>query len=215
MERLIHIPVDGITLEGALNIPQNAMGLVLFAHGSGSSRHSPRNIAVARELQRVGIATLLIDLLSEEEDEDYETRFNIELLSNRLVTIIDWLRIQANTKDLSLALFGASTGAAAALFAAHEREQEISAVVSRGGRPDLAMSVLPDLEVPVLLIVGGNDTEVLELNRSAYNALRCARELYVVPGATHLFEERGALEEVSRLAKAWFLWHLKRQEVFA
>lgn len=203
MEELIKIKIDHLHLEGMINIPKEAKGIILFAHGSGSSRLSPRNNFVASYLQKNGFATLLIDLLSEEEDSVYETRFNIDLLTERLLTIIYWLKTQPKTKNLNLGLFGASTGAAAALKAAAQ-EKEIKAVVSRGGRPDLALPLLNKISSPTLLIVGGNDLDVLVLNQEAYNVLKCIKTLDIVPGATHLFEETGCLEKVALLALDWF-----------
>ncbi len=207
MKKEISVNIDGILLEGNLAIPKKASGIVLFAHGSGSSRFSPRNIFVAKELEKAGIATLLIDLLTEKEDEIYETRFNIALLTERLISVAGWLANNSETKNLRLGLFGASTGAAAALYAAVSRAA-VYAVVSRGGRPDLAMEVLPGVKAPTLLIVGGGDDGVIELNEKAFAKLRCEKELKIIPGATHLFEEPGALEEVAKLASLWFQKHL-------
>lgn len=209
MESSLKLNIGKIILEGILSIPKNVMGLVLFAHGSGSSRLSPRNNFVAAELQKNGIGTLLIDLLSEEEDLDYKTRFDIELLSRRLISISEWLLENKETKKLSLGLFGASTGAAAALIASANLGSKIKAVVSRGGRPDLAGNVLPKVKAPTLLIVGGNDFTVIELNESAYEKLGSpVKKLEIVEGATHLFEEPGALEKVSKLASEWFKKYL-------
>jgi dienelactone hydrolase len=209
-EILVQIPVDGVTLEGALAIPVNATGLVLFVHGSGSSRFSPRNNFVARELRNAGLGTLLIDLLTRIEDQDYERRFDIPLLTQRVVQVTAWLRAQPETKHLMLGYFGASTGAAAALQAAAEPANKINAVVSRGGRPDLAGALaLGQVRCPVLLIVGGNDDVVIELNQQAHARLVCPKELVIVPGATHLFEEPGTLEQVAMLASAWFRHHLR------
>jgi len=208
-EKLVHIPVDGVTLEGALAVPANAAGLVLFVHGSGSSRFSPRNNHVARELRNAGLGTLLIDLLTRTEDLDYERRFDIPLLTQRVVRVTAWLRAQAETKQLALGYFGASTGAAAALQAAAEAGNKVGTVVSRGGRPDLAgAQALAQVRCPVLLIVGGHDDVVIELNQQAHIQLDCPKELVIVPGATHLFEEPGTLEQVATLAGAWFLRHL-------
>lgn len=203
IEKLIHIKHLDITLEGMLKIPKSAKGLVLFAHGSGSSRLSPRNNFVANVLNKAGLATLLIDLLSKEEDEIYQTRFDIDLLTKRLIIVVEWLKKQLDTKYLELGLFGASTGAAAALCAA-AKSKDIKAVVSRGGRPDLAMDVLSLVAAPTLLIVGGEDFGVIELNQEAYEQLTCVKKLKIVPHATHLFEEPGCLEEVAQLAKEWF-----------
>ncbi|HET9951318.1 MAG TPA: phosphoribosyltransferase family protein [Candidatus Eisenbacteria bacterium] len=202
----IRLP-DGVALRGALGVPEDATAIVLFAHGSGSSRHSPRNNAVARTLREGAIATLLIDLLTEEEDESYETRFDIGLLSNRLADIVRWLGTEPETRDLAVGLFGASTGAAAALQVAAILGNRVAAVVSRGGRPDLALEALPRVVSPTLLLVGSEDRDVLALNERAYRALRCEKELEVVAGATHLFEEPGTLEKVAELALDWFLSH--------
>lgn len=204
LEKAVEIRVSDVVLEGDLFIPADAKGIVLFAHGSGSSRHSPRNRFVAGVLQKENMATLLIDLLTKKEDSIYETRFNIDLLVTRLVEITQWLQDQAETKVLPVGYFGASTGAAAALKAAARPEVDIYAVVSRGGRPDLAESVLDKVKAPTLLIVGGDDTVVIELNQLAYRKLNSPKELVIVPGATHLFEEPGTLEEVARLATRWF-----------
>ncbi len=208
IEKLIQVPINNETLEGMLVIPPQAKGMVLFAHGSGSSRLSPRNNFVAGVLQKEGIGTLLIDLLTEDEDKVYETRFDIDLLTFRLIDIIHWLQKQQETKDLTIGLFGASTGAAAALKAAAKLKSSIRALVSRGGRPDLAMEVLDEVVSPTLLIVGGNDYGVLELNELAYKRLRCEKKLEIIPGATHLFEEKGALEKVAQLAADWFRRYL-------
>jgi pimeloyl-ACP methyl ester carboxylesterase len=209
--QLVHISVDAVTLEGMLAIPMGAPGVVLFAHGSGSSRHSPRNTFVAEVLQRAGLGTLLIDLLSSEEDVSYEARFDIRLLADRLTVATQWLRAQPATKDLSIGYFGASTGAAAALEAAATLGPVIRAVVSRGGRPDLAWAALAGVQAPTLLIVGGRDDVVIELNQRAYARLKAEKQLVIVPGATHLFEEPGALPEVARLAAAWFSRYLQPQ----
>ncbi len=211
-EEQVQIPADGITLEGALALPEEARGVVLFAHGSGSSRHSPRNRQVAEVLQRSGIGTLLFDLLTFEEDQDYATRFDIDLLTRRLVAATRWVMDDPRTGDLAIGYFGSSTGAAAALRAAAELGPKIGAVVSRGGRPDLAAQVLRKVHSPTRLIVGGQDEPVLDLNRQAYNRLHAEAELVIIPGATHLFEEPGALEEVARLATDWFKRHLGGRE---
>jgi len=204
-EHLIQVPVDGLSLEGALKLPERPTGLVLFAHGSGSSRFSPRNNFVADELHRAGLGTLLIDLLTRVEDQDYERRFDIPLLTERVVAVAKWLGTQPVTRELGLGLFGASTGAAAALQAAAALPGTIQAVVSRGGRPDLAGSkALGAVRCPTLLIVGGNDDVVIELNQQAHARLICDKELVIVPGATHLFEEPGTLEQVATLAAGWF-----------
>ncbi|OGH20757.1 MAG: hydrolase [Candidatus Levybacteria bacterium RIFCSPHIGHO2_02_FULL_37_13] len=204
----ISIRINSVLLEGILSLPKTAKGIVLFAHGSGSSRLSPRNTFVASVLQKEDIATLLIDLLTEEEDEVYETRFDINLLTRRLIEIVKWLQKHPETKDLSIGLFGASTGAAAALKVAAVLGSAIKAVVSRGGRPDLANEILDRVKSPTLLIVGGNDFGVIELNESAYSLLRCEKKLEIVEGATHLFEEKGALEKVAELAVDWFKEYL-------
>jgi len=203
--RNVKIPIDGILLEGTLNVPERAKGIVVFAHGSGSSRFSPRNMFVARVLQEAGIGTLLFDLLTREEDVDYMTRFDINLLAERLAIATRWLFQQNESKGIKIGYFGASTGAAAALQAAAEPDIVISAIVSRGGRPDLAMPFLNMVKAPTLLIVGGYDDVVIELNREAYNQLKAEKKLAIVPAASHLFEELGKLEEVAKLAKEWFL----------
>jgi dienelactone hydrolase len=201
-----------VTLEGDLVIPQSAAGIVLFAHGSGSSRHSSRNRFVAQRLQKAGLATLLFDLLTlQEEEVDVLTRqhrFDIDLLTRRLAGATNWLCQQPQASQLAIGYFGASTGAAAALRAAAELPDKVSAVVSRGGRPDLAMTELPRVQAPTLLIVGGFDTQVIELNRQAQAQLNIENSLDIVPGATHLFEEPGTLEQVADLAINWFVGHL-------
>jgi dienelactone hydrolase len=199
-------------LEGNLTIPEDAAGIVVFAHGSGSSRHSPRNRYVAQELQRIRLATLLIDLLTAgEEAIDMRTgrlRFDIGLLADRVVAATDWLAAQSGTRSLKLGYFGASTGAGAALVAATQRPGAVAAVVSRGGRPDLAGSALPFVKAPTLLIVGGDDTPVIGMNREASARMRVENRIVIVPGASHLFEEPGMIEEVARLAGDWFGKHL-------
>jgi len=200
---------DRLEMVGDLAWPEPAGGLVVFAHGSGSSRHSPRNRQVARALNERGLATLLLDLLTVEEELDRANVFDIELLSQRLVVATRWVRREPRTAKLPIGYFGASTGAGAALAAAAELAEDVSAIVSRGGRPDLAAARLPEVRAPVLLIVGGHDEIVLELNREARRLLGGPSELAVVPGATHLFEEPGALDEVSRLAGDWFERHLR------
>jgi putative phosphoribosyl transferase len=203
------IPVGSVKLEGDLSVPTAAKGVVLFAHGSGSSRHSPRNRYVADALNESGLATLLTDLLTEDEQQvDLQTahlRFDIELLAGRLVTIIDWLVRRQEARGLKVCHFGASTGAAAALVAAAKRPELVQAVVSRGGRPDLAGPALKRVKAPTLLIIGGADGVVLDLNRKAMAQMTCEAELVIVPGAGHLFEEPGALSVVARLACDWFL----------
>lgn len=205
----VQIELEDVRLEGDLALEPRSKGLVVFVHGSGSSRHSARNRYVAQALQGQGYATLLFDLLTVAEDRHYETRFDIALLTRRLHAVTAWIGRQPTIPALGLAYFGASTGAAAALNAAAELGPAVAAVVSRGGRPDLAWDALPEVRAPTLLIVGGHDEEVLELNRAAYARLNCVRELAIVPRATHLFEEAGALEEVARLAAAWFDRHLR------
>ena len=211
-EKIVSIQADRIALEGALAIPHGAHGIVLFAHGSGSSRHSPRNNFVARTLRTAGCGTLLMDLLTRAEDATYENRFDIELLTRRLEAATHWLKEQPQASALTIGYFGASTGAAAALKAAASLGQKIGAVVSRGGRPDLAHEALAKVRSPTLLIVGGLDDVVIELNRAAYGLLKCEKQLEIVPGATHLFEEPGTLEEVARLAARWFDRHLGREK---
>jgi putative phosphoribosyl transferase len=205
----VRIDLTSAVLAGDLTVPLSARGLVLFAHGSGSSRHSPRNQYVAGQLQEAGLGTLLMDLLTREEDTSRAARFDIALLADRLAGATDWIAGQPRLERLPVGYFGASTGAAAALIAAAARPGEIAAVVSRGGRPDLAADALPRVQAPTLFIVGGHDEDVLALNQAAYRRLRCLKELTVVPGATHLFEEPGTLEEVARLAAAWFVRHLR------
>lgn len=209
----VRIPINSIVLEGNLVIPKGAQGIVIFAHGSGSSRHSSRNKYVAWKLQKEGFGTLLFDLLTAEEERiDMVTahlRFDIDLLANRLVAVTKWFLINFVTENLNIGYFGASTGAAAALIAAKENSNAIKAIVSRGGRPDLAEKALPDVKAPTLLIVGGNDFQVIDMNQWALERLNITdKELKIVPGATHLFEESGALEEVAHLAGEWFKRYL-------
>lgn len=215
-ERVVRIAADTVTVEGNLSLPERACGVVVFAHGSGSSRHSPRNRYVARLLNEAKLATLLIDLLTQDEEVvDIRTahlRFDIGLLAERLVGATDWLTQHPATRHLQVGYFGASTGAAAALVAAAERPDVVGAVVSRGGRPDLAGPALTRVWAPTLLIVGGDDVPVIELNREAFAQLRCEKQLVIVPGAMHLFEEPGALDEVARLARTWFERHLTPAE---
>jgi putative phosphoribosyl transferase len=212
LDREVRVNAAGVELEGGLTVPESAHGVVLFAHGSGSSRHSPRNRFVAASLQAGGLATLLVDLLTPHEEKiDMVTRhlrFDINLLAERLAGAIDWLADEPSTKSLSVGLFGASTGGGAALVAAAERPQRVGAVVSRGGRPDLAGVALQNVRAPTLLIVGERDEPVIELNREAMKWMSAPVELAIVPGATHLFEETGTLEEVARLAREWFAHHL-------
>ncbi|WP_224363603.1 dienelactone hydrolase family protein [Hyalangium versicolor] len=199
----------GVLLEGSLTVPEQALGVVLFAHGSGSSRFSPRNRHVASVLQQAGLATLLMDLLTPEEEEaerwTRHLRFDIELLAQRLIGAKQWLMEEPEVQEFPIGLFGSSTGAAAALVAAAREPEGIAAVVSRGGRPDLAGPLLPHVHAPTLLIVGGDDFPVIPLNREALDALRTDKRLELIPGATHLFEEPGALDQVARLAGSWFL----------
>jgi putative phosphoribosyl transferase len=212
-ETTVSVPVAGATLQADLVLPEGAPGIVVFAHGSGSSRHSPRNRQVAAKLNQVGLGTLLADLLTPAEERldivTAEHRFDIDLLARRLVGVVDWFD-GARDHSVPIGLFGASTGAAAALVAAVERPEAVAAIVSRGGRPDLAGPALPRVQAPTLLIVGGADPVVLDLNKQAFELLQADKHLVVIPGATHLFEEPGALEEVARLAAEWFTRHLGR-----
>jgi putative phosphoribosyl transferase len=208
----VQIHAGRAVLPGNLNIPENANALVLFAHGSGSSRHSPRNQFVARTLNDLGLATLLFDLLTQEEEaidmQTRELRFNIDFLAVRLGHATKWAKQQEQMSNLGIGYFGSSTGGAAALVAAVDAPQNVNAVVSRGGRPDLAGEALPKVKAPTLLIVGGNDDVVIELNEQARDKMRCEVKLEIIPGATHLFEEPGALEKVANLASAWFVKHM-------
>ncbi len=208
----VNIPAGNVVLEGALEIPQDAPGLVIFAHGSGSSRHSPRNRFVARVIREAGLGTLLFDLLTrDEEREDAVTgalRFDIALLAQRLMLAASWVRQQPELSSMRIGFFGASTGGGAALVAAASPGNAVHAVVSRGGRPDLAGAALPRVQCPVLLIVGGEDDVVIRLNREALMQLRCPKQLQIVEGATHLFEEPGTLEQVAHLSARWFQHHL-------
>ena len=210
LSQLVQIPADMGFLEGMLELPPNARGVVLFAHGSGSSRMSPRNNLVAEKLREGGVGTLLVDLLMMDEEAVYETRFDIPLLTRRLAIVAEWITESRAASDLPLGLFGASTGAAAAIRLAASDRQHIAAVVSRGGRPDLAGSAaLQGVRAPSLLVVGAEDHAVVGLNRAAYQELRCEKELELVPGATHLFEEPGTLSHAAHLAKRWFERHLR------
>jgi putative phosphoribosyl transferase len=216
-EREVLIDVGGVTLEGTLTLPPEARGLVLFAHGSGSSRHSPRNRFVAQRLQSSGLGTLLFDLLTRKEEAidevTGELRFDIPFLAKRLAGATEWVFKVPETKDLKIGYFGASTGAAAALVAAAEFAEVITAIVSRGGRPDLAGEALGSVQPPTLLIVGGNDEPVIGMNHKALAKLNCRdKKLLIIPGATHLFEEPGALEEVARAAAEWFTVHFNAVE---
>lgn len=204
----VAIEVDGLALTGDLGVPEGARGVVAFAHGSGSSRLSPRNRMVAERLRLEGIGTLLFDLLTEDEALDRRLVFDIPLLAERLLAATRWLRGEPATAGLALGYFGASTGAAAALLAAARLGEEVRAIVSRGGRPDLAREAIPEVRAPTLLVVGGDDRVVLELNREVLPLFRCPVRLEVIPGATHLFEEPGALERVADLAAEWFRGHL-------
>jgi dienelactone hydrolase len=212
-DEVVQIPIDSAVIEGNLTVPKGSKGLVLFAHGAGSSRHSKRNNFVAEELQEGGLGTLLIDLLTTDEKEiDRRTRqirFNIDLLSERVIGAIDWLQNDSQTQDLEVGVFGSSTGAAAALIAGAERDQWVEAIVSRGGRVDMAKAYLDRVKAPTLCIVGGRDRQVLSLNRQALDQLTVTRELQVVEGAGHLFEEPGALERVAELSRDWFQKYLK------
>jgi dienelactone hydrolase len=211
-EHVVLVPASGVQLEGNLVVPPSATGVVLFAHGSGSSRHSVRNQFVARRLQSNGLATLLIDLLTPQEERVDEVtrhvRFDIQLLADRLNAGIDWLAGRAETSALRVGLFGASTGGGAALVAAARDPERVGAVVSRGGRPDLAAEALPDVRAPTLLIVGGHDVPVIAMNERAMRAMRAEVRLDIVPGASHLFEEPGTLESVAELASDWFARYL-------
>jgi len=205
----VELFLDGETHMGLLGVPESAQGIVLFAHGSGSSRLSRRNNYVAEIIRQRGIATLLFDLLTEEEDLVYDNRFDIPLLTNRLIEATEWVRAQQAISKLKIGYFGASTGAAAALKAAARLGNSVSAVVSRGGRPDLAgKEDLAEVATPTLLIVGGNDDVVIELNQQAFDVMQSIKEMEIVPGATHLFEEPGTLEQAARLATAWFARYL-------
>jgi len=213
MEKAIKLPIEDVSLEGNLALPSGACGLVIFAHGSGSGRLSPRNRYVASVLQEAGLATLLFDLLTVREEAidsvTGELRFNIGFLAGRLIAATDWVTKDKDIRRLNIGYFGASTGAAAALVAAAERVPVVKAVVSRGGRPDLAGNSLPGVRAPVLLIVGGLDTEVIELNQQAMAQLATTKQLLIVPGATHLFEEPGTLPQAAHLAADWFSKYLK------
>jgi putative phosphoribosyl transferase len=204
-EKEIVIPADTVHLKGILGMPSRIKGVVIFAHGSGSGRLSPRNNFVARILQNAGIATLLVDLLEESEDFDRQKVFDIDLLTDRLLVSAHWVQKQSKLKERKIGYFGASTGAGAALQAAAREPDEVASVVSRGGRPDLAMEYLSRVQAPTLLIVGGDDKPVIPLNEAAYARLKCPKELVIIPGATHLFEEPGGLEKVAQLARDWFV----------
>lgn len=209
-EEEVEVSAGSITLAGHLNVPDSAKGVIIFAHGSGSSRNSPRNVAVAQVLNDAGFATLLFDLLTKVEESDRNNVFDIELLAQRLSDATTWLLNQKKFKESNVGYFGASTGAAAALWAATNPNSKVMAIVSRGGRADMAISKLPLVNTPTLLIVGGLDDVVLELNQQAQAQLRCRSELVIIPGATHLFEEPGALDQVAKLASEWFLKYLTK-----
>jgi putative phosphoribosyl transferase len=215
-EKEVRIPLGALVLEGTLGLPDSAAGVVLFAHGSGSSRHSSRNRYVARVLREAGLGTLLFDLLTREEEiaeaRTGHLRFDIGLLAERLAGATDWLLVQSESARLKVGYFGASTGGGAALVAAAARPREVSSVVSRGGRPDLAGDALPEVHAPTLLIVGGHDDQVLRLNEQALARLQCPKRLEIVPGASHLFEEPGTLERVAELARDWFLSTLRVED---
>ncbi len=201
----ISIKIGDVALQGNLTIPENPLGIIIFSHGSGSSRLSPRNNYVAKVLQEKGLATLLFDLLTEQEDTIYENRFDIDLLTERLIAVTNWVKNYTDTKGLKMMYFGASTGAASALRAAASLGNDISAVISRGGRPDLAMKELNKVTAPTLLIAGGRDDIVIQLNQKAYQKLQCDCELKIISGASHLFEEPGKLEEVANISAHWFI----------
>jgi putative phosphoribosyl transferase len=207
-EHNIKITKEKLVLEGILGLSTGSRGAVVFAHGSGSGRLSPRNNFVARRLQQDGLATLLLDLLTEEEADDRRKVFDIDLLADRLLMAKAWLEAEPRTRNLGIGYFGASTGAGAALQAAARERSNIKAVVSRGGRPDLAEPYLPSVTAPTLLIVGGHDEPVIEMNQAAYDLLTCEKKLVIVPGATHLFEEPGTLEQVAEHAGRWFVRYL-------
>jgi len=207
-EHTVKITKENLALEGIRSLPTDSRGVVVFAHGSGSGRLSPRNSFVARHLQRDRLATLLLDLLTEEEAEDRRKVFDIDLLADRLLLVKTWLETQPQTQNLGIGYFGASTGAGAALQAAAREPSNIKAVVSRGGRPDLAEPYLPSVTAPTLLIVGGHDEPVIEMNQAAYDLLTCEKKLVIIPDATHLFEEPGTLEQVAEHASRWFLRYL-------
>lgn len=208
IKKILNIKIDLVNLEGELTVPQNAFGLVIFVHGSGSSRFSPRNNYVAKVLQEKNLATFLVDLLTKTEDLDYEYRFNIDLLTERIVKITEYLEEYEDTKGLKIGYFGASTGAAAAIKAA-VMGKNIFAIVSRGGRVDLADNELPEIKSPILLIVGEKDDFVIEVNKDALKKIKFTKKISIIPDATHLFEEPGALEEVAREASEWFTTYLK------
>jgi putative phosphoribosyl transferase len=213
MRKTLEIRLEDVTLQGEIVLPDEVHGLVIFSHGSGSSRFSPRNNFVAQQLQRRGIGTFLFDLLTEDEDKDYSQRFNIKLISQRLVEATKQVLKLTEIKNLPIGYFGASTGAASALIAASFLQNKIHAVVSRGGRPDLAMDQLTQVKAPTLFIVGGLDFEVIKLNEKAFQKLPGVKHLEIIEGATHLFEEPGTLEQVAQLSGDWFIQHLSKKEL--
>lgn len=213
MREEVNIPLSSVTLKGELVLPENAIGIVVFSHGSGSSRFSPRNKMVGELMQQNGIGTLLFDLLTEEEDRIYENRFNIDLLVSRLIDVTEWLMQHKETQKLPVAYFGASTGAASALRAAAYFGKSIKAVVSRGGRPDMALNALPMVTAPTLLIVGQLDVPVIKMNKLAFDQLNGIKEMKIIPGATHLFEEPGKLMEVADMAIEWYKEYLVHKEI--
>lgn len=204
----IEIPIQVLSVKGNLEIPEGAPGIIIFSHGSGNGRLSPKNVFLAGKLNKIGFATLLFDFLTEQEDKKPEKRFDVELLTERLIGVTKWCMEHEKTKNLKMGYFGASTGSAAALSAAAYWGTKIRAVVSRGGRPDLAMEELDLIEAPTLLIVGGEDKTLIDYNRKAYSKIGCVKKMEIVAGATHLFEEEGALEKVSKLAGEWFQKHI-------
>ncbi len=203
----VSIPVQAAILNGTLHLPIGKKGIVIFVHGSGDGRSDPHNQAFARSLQAAGIGTLLIDLITAGEASDRKEIFNIPLLADRLLAVSRWLRQQPETKELALGYFGVSTGAGAALQAAARSPDHVKAIVSRGGRPDLALNDLPQVKAPTLFIIGGRDTIIIHLNQKAFGLLQCDKELKIVPGASHLFEEPGALDQAAQMARDWFLSH--------
>jgi dienelactone hydrolase len=209
--KTVRIPVGSMMLEGLLGIPKKSKGLVIFAHGSANSKHSPRNNYVAKELRKHNIATLLFDLLTEEEDFVPENKFNIDLLTERLIAATNWALSSSDTKKLKLAYFGSCTGTAAALVAAAEHRSRVYAIVSRSGRPDMVMSVLGMVKAPTLFLVGENDDVVIDLNKQAYYNMAAEKEMVIIPGASHLFEEPGVLDDVSKLTVKWFTKYLKNK----
>jgi len=208
----VEIPIGKLSLKGKFSMPEKAYGIVLFSHGSGSSRNSPRNNYVAKVLQQQGLATLLFDLLTEEEDRVYENRFNIGLLTRRLISATEWVMVYTHGRKLPIGYFGASTGAASALRAAAHFKDKIQVVVSRGGRPDLAMQDLPGVTAPTLLLVGGLDLPVIDMNQDALEKMQAHAKLQIIPGATHLFGEPGKLQRVAELSAQWFVEHFQKEK---